>query len=287
MWLLFLLEMSAFGAVWFLSYPRYASWIRSHPGGENPVWREAGAPGLWLIDRCKAADRFPEAVGKVHHVMIGLYGAKTAAFYTRTFLAGSVLASYGLILFVTLIACLSEGTLELIGYGALLALLVPFAGYKHFSDRLKLKKRRMLLELPELLNELMLLVNAGETVQQALIRIVEVRERAPGPLLVELSGAVKALRMNVSFTKALEDFSKRCALQEVSLFTTALMLNYKRGGEELVLSLRELSVMLWDKRKALARTLGEEASSKLVFPMVLIFFVVMVIVAAPALMMMS
>lgn len=71
------------------------------------------------------------------------------------------------------------------------------------------------------------------------------------------------------------------------MFTTTLLLNHKRGGEELVLSLRELSVILWDKRKALARTLGEEASSKLVFPMVLIFFIVMVIVASPALMMMS
>ncbi|MDQ0888523.1 hypothetical protein QFZ81_003611 [Paenibacillus sp. V4I9] len=37
----------------------------------------------------------------------------------------------------------------------------------------------------------------------------------------------------------------------------------------------------------MSRTLGEEASSKLVFPMVLIFVVVMVIVAAPALLMMK
>ncbi|UUZ86902.1 type II secretion system F family protein [Paenibacillus sp. P26] len=137
------------------------------------------------------------------------------------------------------------------------------------------------------MNELTLLVNAGETVQQALTRSVEAKGPESGPLLAELTTAVQALKMNASFSKVMEDFSKRCALQEVSLFTTTLLLNYRRGGEELVMSLRELSVTLWDKRKALARTLGEEASSKLVFPMVLIFFVVMVMVAAPALMMMS
>jgi tight adherence protein C len=37
----------------------------------------------------------------------------------------------------------------------------------------------------------------------------------------------------------------------------------------------------------LTKTLGEEASAKLVFPMVFIFFIVMVIVAAPAILIMN
>nr|WP_249866162.1 type II secretion system F family protein [Paenibacillus konkukensis] len=99
--------------------------------------------------------------------------------------------------------------------------------------------------------------------------------------------AAHEIRMNGSFAKAMEDFNKRCGVQEVSLFTTTLLLNYKRGGDELVMSLKELSVTLWDKRKSLAKTLGEEASSKMVFPMVLIFMVVMIIVAAPAILTMG
>ncbi len=130
----------------------------------------------------------------------------------------------------------------------------------------------MLIELPEVLNQLMLLVGAGETVQQALIRIADKTGASADPLRMELSEAARALKMNGSFTKCMEDFSKRCSLQETTLFTTTLLLNYRRGGEEMLVSLRELSMTLWDKRKALAKTLGEEASSKLVFPMVLIFF---------------
>jgi tight adherence protein C len=64
-------------------------------------------------------------------------------------------------------------------------------------------------------------------------------------------------------------------------------LNYRRGGVEFVYALRELSRIIWDKRLALTKTLGEEASAKLVFPMVFIFFIVMVIVAAPAILIMN
>jgi tight adherence protein C len=66
-----------------------------------------------------------------------------------------------------------------------------------------------------------------------------------------------------------------------------LLLNYKRGGDDLVVALRTLSKELWDKRKALSRTLGEEASTKLVFPMVIVFVIVLVVIASPAIMLMN
>jgi tight adherence protein C len=90
-----------------------------------------------------------------------------------------------------------------------------------------------------------------------------------------------------SFQQAFENFSKRCAVQEVSIFTTTVLLNYRRGGADFVLSLRDLSRMLWEKRKAISRTHGEQASSKLVFPMVVIFLIVIVLVGTPALMMLK
>jgi tight adherence protein C len=64
-------------------------------------------------------------------------------------------------------------------------------------------------------------------------------------------------------------------------------MNYRRGGELFVMSLRSLNRDLWEKRKAMTRILGEEASSKLIFPMLLILLAVMIIVAAPAVMLMD
>lgn len=132
---------------------------------------------------------------------------------------------------------------------------------------------------------MILLVNAGETVQKALMKCVDMGSERP--LQKELHLLSNELQMNSSLTQAMDNFNKRCALQEVSSLVTTILLNHRRGGDEFVFALKELSHMLWDKRKTVTRTLGEEASSKLVFPMVVIFMVVMVLVAAPALLVMN
>lgn len=90
-----------------------------------------------------------------------------------------------------------------------------------------------------------------------------------------------------SFQQSFENFSKRCAVQEVSVFTTTVLLNFRRGGNDFVMALTDLSRVLWEKRKSITRTRGEQASSKLVFPMVVIFLVVVVLVGTPAFLMMN
>ena len=130
-------------------------------------------------------------------------------------------------------------------------------------------------------------MNAGENVQKAIIRCVKQKKNPEiSPLYKELLQVVTELENNFSFHQVLEDFSKRCRVQEVTIFTTTILLNYRRGGSEFVTALRSLSNELWEKRKTLTRTLGEQASSKLVFPMVLVFLVVLLIIGAPALMFM-
>lgn len=151
-----------------------------------------------------------------------------------------------------------------------------------------LREQLILLELPELLNSLVLLVGAGETVQRAILRCVNSRQGdSAHPLYAELLKMTAEWEGGYSFQQAFENFSKRCAVQEVSIFTTTVLLNYRRGGADFVLSLRDLSRMLWEKRKAISRTHGEQASSKLVFPMVVIFLIVIVLVGTPALMMLK
>lgn len=290
MWIavLFVLELIAALAAVYIARPHYSLWVREHRGTKPMDALSRVLPaGLWVMDRTRLADRLTEPLGQVHLIMIQLYGAKMALIETKWFAAQAIVYAYGALCLTTFLGWTAGGEAEMLVYGVLLAAFIPFVMYKQISNQCQKRKRQMLIELPEVLNRILLLVSAGETVPQALIRSVEGKEQTGNPLLTELAVAVHALKMNGSFSKVMEDFSKRCAMQETSLFTTTLLLNYKRGGDELVMSLQELTITLWDKRKALARTLGEEGSSKLVFPMVLIFFVVMVIVAAPAMLMMS
>ncbi|SFL83724.1 tight adherence protein C [Paenibacillus sp. 1_12] len=269
-----------------LATPVYKGFVKDNQMYLKP---SVAAPvSLWLMDKLRIADRLPESISRIHHIMFGLYGSKTAMIRTKCFIAGVFTYSILIVIGSTFLGWASDVGAEMLGYGGGLVIFLPFLLYKNLASQLLKKKRQMLLDLPEMVNQIVLLVNAGETVQKALLRCIERNPNVQqSPLLSELAIAAYEIGMNASFTKSMEDFNKRCGIQEVSLFTTTLLLNYKRGGDELVMSLKELSFTLWEKRKAIAKTLGEEASSKMVFPMVFIFMVVMIVVAAPAILMMD
>ncbi|MEK3723497.1 type II secretion system F family protein [Paenibacillus sp. FSL H8-0034] len=280
-------ELVIAGVILMLANPLYKGFVKEHQVLLKPTIVVAPV-SLWLMDKLRVADRLPESISKIHHIMFGLYGSKTAMIRTKCFIVGILSYSILIIIGSTFLGWASDVGAEMLAYGSGLLLFLPFLLYKNLASQLLKKKRQMLLDLPEMVNQIVLLVNAGEAVQKALMRCIERNPNVQqSPLLRELSIAAYEISMNASFTKSMEDFNKRCGIQEVSLFTTTLLLNYKRGGDELVMSLKELSFTLWEKRKSIAKTLGEEASSKMVFPMVFIFLVVMVVVAAPAILMME
>jgi tight adherence protein C len=265
---------------------RYGDYIKAH---SYPFQIKLLLPYSYLlVDQLNLLEKMPDFTAKVHHKLISLHGKSFAAHGSKWFLAELISASTICLLILTLLSVLASGDGSLLGFGLLAAAMIPMLMVRDLDVKIRKKQQLMILELPEILSTIVLLVNAGETVNRAWIRCVETRpHKVQTPLYKELAQAVHELEMNVSFTKVMEDFSKRCALHEVSLFTSTLLLNYKRGGGDFVVALHALSLDLWQRRKSVSRTLGEEASSKLVFPMVLIFVVVMVIVAAPALLMMK
>lgn len=266
---------------------KYAAFMREHAYPFKLPWLQP--IGLMLLDQLKLMERFPDLTSLVHHKLLLLFSRRSSLNISKMFFAELLSASCCCLLVFTCIAVLAGGDGSIAVLGLLGAAIIPMMLIKELSAQIKKKQQRMIMELPEVLNTIVLLVNAGETVKQAWFRCMEIRsaEKKYSPLLEELAVASNELGMNMAFAKVMEDFSKRCALQEVSLFTTTLLLNYKRGGNDLVVALQALSKELWQRRKSVSRTLGEEASSKLVFPMVLIFLVVMVIVASPALLMMN
>lgn len=279
------LEGSLTAAVYLNGRPHYARLIAEH---KKDFRLAALAPGaLYLIDRFSLFERYPRLMAGIHYRMISLYGSQKALPAARMFAAETLSAAWLAILLFTLMGALLMDPLYVV-YGVAFAILLPLLMKKELDRRLKRKKRQMLLLLPEFLNRLALLVGAGETIQRALIHSVEsMGTDTDHPLTKELRLLTSQISHQVPFQKAMEDFSKRCGMQEVTVFTTVVLMNYRRGGDDFIMSLRQLSRDMWERRKAMTRTLGEEAASKLVFPMVMIFMVVMVIVGAPAILMMN
>jgi len=245
---------------------------------------------IYFVRRTRLIERFPLQVAMVQQKMIAYHGIDCALNRTKEFIEKIVALDLLVLIIFLLLGVVVDPLLLYCGMAVIL--LIPIAYYRDLNHKVMLKKRLILLDLPEFLNKLTLLVDAGEHVQKAICRCVEHKSSQLSflplsPLYQELHDMALNLNNNQSFQHVLENFNKRCNIQEISILTTTILLNYRRGGVEFVYALRELNKTVWDKRMLLAKTLGEEASSKLVIPMVMIFIIVMVIVAAPAILIMN
>lgn len=275
---------------WFYGYRVSGRHYRGYTGltMEGLRLQRLSPPMLYALERIKVSQRFPGLFFRVQRAVQKLCGAQRSGEFTLLFLAETL--SYGWLLLTSgcLLSLLANGDFAGIVLGAFLAVLVPAALINDLHRKVMRREQAVILELPELLNKIVLLVGAGSTVQQAIKLCLErKREQGNHPLYRELLQMQREWEGGYSFQQAMEGFSKRCGIQEVSAFTTAVLLNYRRGGDDFALALRDLSHSLWEKRKAVSKTLGEQASAKLVFPMVLLFMVVLILVGAPAFMIMD
>lgn len=237
---------------------------------------------LFIIDKFKIMERLYSQIAKIQQKMISLYGNRTALQHTRMYVAQLISSALVCLLGTFLFTLISEGDQTIFIVGMIFTVMLPYAMISKLASQEKERKEQILTELPEIVNKIILLVNAGETIQQALIRCVTTTRDPNSPLIKELTETINKMVSNEPFHQVLNDLSKKCGIQEISIFTTTILLNYRKGGNDLILALRELSHELWEKRKAISKTKGEEASSKLVFPLILIFVAVMIIVGYPA-----
>ena len=82
--------------------------------------------------------------------------------------------------------------------------------------------------------------------------------------------------------EAYERFGERCGLAIYRKFGLLLSQNLKKGTKGLVDLLKQESIAAFEERKALAKIQGEEAGTKMLIPMFLMFGVVLVMIVIPA-----
>lgn len=244
-------------------------------------------PFLFLLDKFEVGRRLPVIMFRMQHAIQKMYGIQHSGEKTMLYCAEMLTYSWLMLLVGCLLSLVGDMGLGGMVGGLALGVALPFALYKDLNTKMQRRDQDILMELPELLNRIVLLVGAGETVQRAIVHCVASQGERDHPLYNELRKTVGDWNNGYSFQQSFEQFSRRCGVQEVTIFTTTVLLNFRRGGGDFVLALRDLSHVLWEKRKAVSRAKGEQASSKLVFPMVLIFFSIVVMIGAPAFMMMN
>lgn len=215
-----------------------------------------------------------------------VYGNEYSAYYLRIFHA------YKLTIFTLCI--LSElAVASIVGFSAIFGIyiVILFSILAILQDvRLnkEIKRRRLEIQLKfaDFVNMLALLINAGLTLTKAWDKISR-DSSADGYFYSEVNKTIAEIHSGRSEADAYSDFAKRLKAPEISRFISTIIQSIKRGGNELVIALRLQSSECWEMRKNAVKRLGEEASTKMLLPMMIMFFSIIMIVILPALLSMN
>lgn len=187
------------------------------------------------------------------------------------FVTFQVLSAFGGFLYAILLGSKNIMLLVLAPLIALLAFQVPTIWLK---ERTKVRQDQIRRELPHILNSIAILCEAG---MNLFASIKEVADTKKGALSNELQRVVKHVGAGMSQSEALEQLARRCQVDEVSRFVSAITQTLERGSAGITAELRRQASEVWTARKKRAQQLGEQASMKLFLPLVLLAFPAMMI----------
>ncbi len=165
---------------------------------------------------------------------------------------------------------------------------VFFLKDRDLDTKIRDRQRQLRNSYPGIVHKLELYLRAGLTVRSALERIADmyVHDRREGaeeaPACEELLHTCRELYMGIDETQVYERLGCRCGLQEYMRLGALLAQNTVKGSGGLTDRLREEAANVRKEQIQRSRQFGEEASTKLLVPMVMMLGIVMVMIMIPA-----
>ena len=256
--------------------------------------------GLW-----RSEHRFPESKrpmqiqtvlarhkNTVYQKILEIRGPKDASFYhfihggyreAAAILSGAMLSLMGVIFAVQ--GDSSNGILLSV-LAVVAGIGVPFLVDSSLDGDIRKRRNALQMEFPEFVNKLTLLVNAGMTISKAWEKIIN-ENKKEHILYNEMRFALMEIKAGKPEGVAYEEFARRCHVKEITKFVSVIVMNLRRGGSEVVPVLQAQGNECWEMRKNAARQMGEEASTKILIPLMIMFLGIVLIVSTPAVMSMT
>ena len=136
-------------------------------------------------------------------------------------------------------------------------------------------------EYPAIVNKLTLYLGAGLSIGNSWKKIAE-KGYGKNPVYEEMLYASREIEGGVSEAAAFENFGKRVGQKHYVKLTALLTQSLQKGNTQLFNTLRQEVTALSEERSASSRRKGEEASTRLLFPMMLMLAMTMVLIMYPA-----
>ena len=165
---------------------------------------------------------------------------------------------------------------------------------RELQKQVRERERQMRRDYAGVVSKLVLLMGAGAAVRTAWEMIVRdyQAKKEKGQVKTryvyeEMALACHEMQSGVAETKAYENFGIRCRLPCYLKLSALLEQNLRKGGKGLSQILNAEIAEAFEQRKDCALSQGEEASTRLLFPLVMLLGVVMLLILAPAAMSMQ
>lgn len=144
------------------------------------------------------------------------------------------------------------------------------------------KKELLMMQYPQLVEVITILMGAGMSLRQALKEITAENQLQNGPLRTKLQAIVDKVKAGQSMVTALTEFADSCNSHTYRKFVGLLLQNQEKGTEGLAgileLEVQESELM----RLSLVKEKAQKAETKILIPMTMLLMVVVAILMAPA-----
>ncbi len=176
--------------------------------------------------------------------------------------------------------------------GIIFIFMIPFISYQKDEEihkRAKRRKQQLLYTFPEFISKLILFMEAGMSIKNAFFRMAQEYQKKKGMkkeevyLYEEVWFVCKQMKNGLSEKEAYELLAQRCGLPCYRKLSSLLIQHLQKGSVAILENLRKESIKANEEQKAQIQKKGEEISTKLLLPMMIMLGIVMVFIMVPAL----
>lgn len=146
------------------------------------------------------------------------------------------------------------------------------------KEEAKSIEEKIVSELPDAFMSLKLLIGAGLTVEKS----IEHLSRYEGIFYNLLEKVSKNITLGQALSPNMMNLASKCQIQSVTQFSRIIITDEKNGSLKTLELLDNLCQDLWKQKRSLYLKKGEEASTKLLIPMMISLIGVIIAVTIPA-----
>lgn len=170
--------------------------------------------------------------------------------------------------------------------GVIMTALLAFIGFiavdGFLSYKSRIRKEEIFHNMPDVLDLLAIIVEAGLGLDAALRKVSEEHILSKTPLAMEIRQIVSEIGVGLPRVEALRNLYKRTGLDDIKALTD-ILIQSEKFGTSVSQALKGFSQSLRTKRRQLAEEAAAKTTIKLVFPLVLcIFPAVFIVLLGPA-----